>query len=84
MKIKDRKKRYRFRSRMRQNNKINYITIFTLIGTIIVSLVFLKLGLDSKNSINPDYSYSVQKSSPYEVLLLPNDFYVENTLPSGG
>lgn len=77
-----RKRRYRFRSRMRQNNKINYITFFILIVTIVSSCAFLKLGLDSKNSIKPDYSYSVQKSSPYEVLLLPNDFYAENTLPS--
>ena len=76
------KKRYRFRSNRGQNNKINYITIFILIFTIIGSFVFLKLGLDSQKGIRPDYSYSVQKSSPYEVLLLPNDFYEEDVLPS--
>ncbi len=82
MKKENRRKRYRFRSRKSKNNKINYITIFTFIVTIVTSFAFLRLGIDSKNSIKPDYSYSVQKSSPYEVILLPNDFYAEKILPS--
>ena len=80
----NRKKRYRFRSRMSQNKKINYITSFTLIVMLVMSFVFIKLGFDSKNNIKASYSYFAQKSSPYKVLLLPNDFYLENPLSSKG
>ncbi len=80
----NKRKIYRFRSRMKQNKKLDYITIFTLIVMLVLSFVFLKLGLDSSNNTNASYSYSAQKNSPYEVLLLPNDFYLENPLPSKG
>lgn len=76
------KKIYRFRNR--SSKKTNYIKIIALIVMIIASLVFLKLGLNSRNNIDASYSYSAQKSSPYEVLLLPNNFYIEKALPSKG
>ena len=80
MKIK--RKKYRFRSRSSQNKKIDYITILLTIILVIISFIFLVIGLNVKNNIKPEYSYLVKKSSPYEVLLLPNKFYEENTLPS--
>ena len=69
------KKIYRFRNK--SSKKTNYIVILVLIVMIVASLIFLKLGLNSRNSINASYSYSAQKSSPYEVVLLPNNFYLE-------
>lgn len=80
MKIK--RKKYQFRNKPNQNKKINYITNLLAIILTIISFIFLVIGLNVKNNINPDYSYLVKKSSPYKVLLLPNDFYAENTLPS--
>lgn len=80
--MKMKRKKYRFRSRSSENKRIKCITILLVITLIIFSFIFLILGINAKNNIMPDYRYTVKKSSPYEVLLLPNDFYAENILPS--
>lgn len=82
MKIK--RKKYHFRSMPSQNKVVTYISNLLVILLIIISLIFLALGFNVKNNIKPHYSYSIKKSSPYNVLLIPNDFYVEDVLPSGG
>lgn len=80
MKIKRKRYRYRFRSRTSENKRIKYITILLAVSLIVISCIFLILGLKFNNSVKPDYSYLINKSSPYEVLLLPNEFYAENIL----
>ena len=61
-----------------KNNNIVILIIFILI------VVFINLGMNFKEKTIPVYSYKVQKSDNYEIILKPNDFYQTETLPSGG
>ena len=78
------KRRYRSitkRSYVAKNNKL-YIIIFSCIIIFIIGALFIKLGIDERKNVEPEYSYSGEKSSSYEVLLKPNDFYESQSLPS--
>ena len=62
-------------------NKKNFYIIFVIAIYIIVSIIFINLGLNYKTpSI---YNYNVQKSDDYIVSLKKNPFYTDKTLPSG-
>ena len=66
-----------------KNKKITYyITI--VIMMIIIGIILILYGLMLENSIVPIYNYKIEKNSDYKVLLKPNNFYLENVLPSGG
>ena len=78
------KRRYRSitkRSYVAKNNKL-YIIIFSCIIIFIIGALFIKLGIDERKNVEPEYSYAREKSSSYEVLLKPNDFYESQSLPS--
>ena len=60
--------------------KFNFILIPSIF--IIVSLIFLKLGLDYK--MPSIYNYNIKKDDNYIVSLKENTFYTTKTLPSGG
>ena len=75
------KRKYRSRNRMRSyTNKKSYIFLICIIVAIIISIVFLKLGLDYKEDVVSIYSYKANKNANYEVLLKPNNFYDSKTL----
>ncbi len=58
-----------------------YIIIITSIFVIILGIIFTKIGFNySKDLIS--YSYEVQKSGDYEIVLNPNDFYDTKVLPA--
>ncbi len=76
------KRKYRSISKIRNSTKkVNYISILTSIIMAVLAAVFIVFGIVSKNKVEPIYSYSSIKSSNYEVLLKPNDFYDTETLP---
>ena len=50
---------------------------------IIIGIFLIGYGLMLENSIVPIYNYKVEKSSDYEVVLKPNDFYVEKEIQAG-
>ena len=66
---------------MKQNKKI-YINIIVNIFVIIVGISLLMIALNQKN-IKQNYSYEVQRSSNYEILLNENNFYENSVLPCG-
>ena len=68
---------------MRKNKKSVY-TIIAFLIMIIIGSAFIKQGLDMERNKTPIYSYTVQKSDNYEVLLRPNTFYTTEKLPEGG
>lgn len=67
---------------MKKNKNNNHIIIVIII-LIIIGSIFIKYGLDFEKNATPIYSYTAQKSNDYEVLLKPNIFYENKTLPSG-
>ena len=78
------KRKYRSitkRSYSAKNNKL-YIIIFSCIIIFIIGVLFIKLGIDERKNVEPEYTYTKEKGSSYEVLLKPNDFYETTSLPS--
>lgn len=77
-------KRKQYQHRLYKSKITKYVlNLLAIISLIIISSIFLFLGVNVKNNAKPYYSYLVKKSSPYEVSLLPNNFYLENSLPAG-
>ncbi len=66
---------------MKQSKKFYIIVIANIIVTI-VGMILLALGLNKEKNISK-YSYEIQKSSDYEILLNENNFYENDILPSG-
>ena len=78
--------RKRYRSISKKRFKINFtdlIISLVIVLMIILGIYFTKLGLDFEKNIKPAFTYTAEKSSDYEVLLKPNDYYTTDTLPSG-
>lgn len=65
---------------MKKHN--NIITYLTIIGLIILSIIFFILGLIKKTSSNFVYTYKIEKNSNYTALLKPNIFYDTKYLSS--
>ena len=76
------KRKYRSitkRSYVAKNIK-QYVVIFSCIIIFIIGVFFIKLDVDERKNVEPKYSYAGEKSSSYEVLLKPNDFYESQSL----
>lgn len=68
--------------RTRCVSKKGYTSFIVPIIMIVVSIIFVKLGLEVEKNINPIYQYQIERKSDYEVLLNENDFYSTKTLPA--
>ena len=80
------KARKRYRSISKKKYKINYLDLIVILIVIIMTILgiyFIKLGLNFEKNIKPIYTFVAEKSSDYEVLLKPNNYYTSETLPSG-
>ncbi len=80
------KARKRYRSISKKKYKINYLDLIVILFAMIMTILgiyFIKLGLDFEKNIKPIYTFVAEKSSDYEVLLKPNNYYTSETLPSG-
>lgn len=83
-----RKKKYyivenRNRSVKKNNKIVTYSIILAIIIILIIGIIFIKLGIDKRKEKIPIYTLLAEKSSNYEILLKPNEFYTAKTLPSG-
>ena len=80
------KSRKRYRSISKKKYKINYLNLIVILLVVIMTILgiyFIKLVLDFEKNIKPMYTFVAEKSSDYEVLLKPNNYYTSETLPSG-
>ena len=80
------KARKRYRSISKKKYKINYLDLVVILLVVIMTMLgiyFIKLGLDFEKNIKPICTFVAEKSSDYEVLLKPNNYYTTETLPSG-
>ena len=50
---------------------------------MIIGYSLITLGINFEKKVTPIYKYTIQKTSDYEVILKPNNFYATQTLPSG-
>ena len=57
--------------------------IVIAICLLILTILFLVLGVMTKNTKTPLYKYIANKKGDYQVLLKENNFYENTTLPSG-
>ena len=62
----------RRQQKLKQSKKF-YIIVITNIIVTIVGMILLALGLNKEKNISK-YSYEIQKSSDYEILLNENNF----------
>ena len=83
MKKRTKKKYRKYKRNSNSLMKSNYLVVLIVIIMIGIAGVFIKLGMDFDKNLTPLYSYTVEKSDYYEVLLNPNTFYTTKTLPSG-
>ena len=74
----------KYRSITKSAAKTKYIFALLVIFMIVLGNAFLIFGLNYHKNVLPIYNFTAQKDSDYEVLLNQNNFYVTNTLPSGG
>ena len=74
---------YRNRSVTKNKKIVTYSIILVTIMVLIIGIIFIKLGIDARKEKIPIYILSAEKSSNYEILLKPNEFYTAETLPSG-
>ena len=68
--------------RNRTANKKGYIGIIAIVLMIIISIVFIKLGIEVEKNTKSIYQYKIEKNSNYEVVLKANDFYQTEKLPA--
>ena len=79
-------RRYRSTNNMQMKTKeeiINTIILIIAVMLVFIGVIFIKSGLDTRKKSQPQFAYTSEKSSNYEVLLKPNDFYLEKTLEQG-
>lgn len=75
-------RRKKYRSVTKYNKNKDYVIILMVI-TFIVGLLIITLGINIINRAIPIYSYTIEKSDDYKVLLEPNSFYESEILPAG-
>lgn len=66
--------------KLKANRKFASIAAIFLIA---IGLIFIKNGIDKKDEKDIYYTYETTKSSNYDVVLMPNNFYEESDLREG-
>ncbi len=64
-----------------KNKQYRYV-LFGIV-MIMIGFIVIKLGLYFTSTVTSLYSYTLKKSSDYQVFLKPNTFYTDEFLPSG-
>ena len=68
------------KAKLKANRRFATIAAIFLIA---IGLIFIKNGVEKKDEKDIYYTYETAKSSNYDVVLMPNNFYDENTLIEG-
>ena len=67
----------------RNTKDIDYFILFIILICIFVGIFFIIIGFSNRNNENLIYRYTAEKSADYNVILKPNDFYVEKEIQAG-